>query len=185
MIASQSEFCNTIPPKRPFAALPRNDAKGHFRPFCTAEKSAIAINASVVYSITSSAVICSVSGTVMPSVLVVLRLMTSWNFVGCWTGRSAGFSPLQDAVEIGGALSRNCAKRYRGCKTSSRRPCVQAAAAAAPVDGGQAISRRQIGRPMEIGAVGNEGVGVEISRRRPLPSFTRIGSRLRWGRPPD
>ena len=30
----------------------------------------------------------------MPSALAVFRLMISWNFVACRTGRSAGFSPL-------------------------------------------------------------------------------------------
>ena len=46
------------------------------------------------YSITSSAVICMISGTVRPSALAVLRLMIISIFVDCWTGRSAGFSPL-------------------------------------------------------------------------------------------
>ena len=35
------------------------------------------------YSITSSAVLRSDGGTVMPSTLVVLRLIVSWYFVGC------------------------------------------------------------------------------------------------------
>ena len=30
-----------------------------------------------------------------PAALAVLRLMTSWNFVGCSTGMSAGLSPLR------------------------------------------------------------------------------------------
>src|SRR5207248_7189105 len=30
-----------------------------------------------------------------PSALAVLRLKTSLNLVGCWTGRSPGFSPLR------------------------------------------------------------------------------------------
>jgi hypothetical protein len=47
-----------------------------------------------LYSITSSAVICMINGTVRPSALAVLRLMTNSNFVDCWTGKSAGFSPL-------------------------------------------------------------------------------------------
>src|SRR5262249_48576836 len=47
------------------------------------------------HSITSSAAACSVSGTVRPSALAVLRLITSSNFVGCTTGKSAGFSPLR------------------------------------------------------------------------------------------
>jgi hypothetical protein len=37
------------------------------------------------------------SGTSMPSVLAVFRLMTSSIFVDCWTGRLAGFSPLESA----------------------------------------------------------------------------------------
>src|SRR5262245_400297 len=47
------------------------------------------------HSITSSAVICIISGTVRPSVLAVLRLITNSNLVACITGRSAGFSPLR------------------------------------------------------------------------------------------
>src|SRR5262249_31301596 len=47
------------------------------------------------HSITSSAVIFMISGTVRPSALAVLRLITSSNLVGCTTGRSAGFAPLR------------------------------------------------------------------------------------------
>jgi hypothetical protein len=47
------------------------------------------------HSITSSAVVSSAGGMVRPSVLAVFRLMTNSNFVGCTTGRSAGFSPLR------------------------------------------------------------------------------------------
>ena len=46
-------------------------------------------------SITSSASICIEVGTSMPSALAVFMLMTSSNLVDCWTGRSAGFSPLR------------------------------------------------------------------------------------------
>ena len=49
---------------------------------------------SLVYSITSSASCCIELGTVRPSALAALRLMTISNFVGCCTGRSAGFAPL-------------------------------------------------------------------------------------------
>src|SRR5262245_41070436 len=39
---------------------------------------------------------CSrVGGTSRPSAFAVLRLMISSTFVDCWTGRSAGFSPLR------------------------------------------------------------------------------------------
>src|SRR5262249_42091338 len=44
------------------------------------------------HSITSSARPSSERGTVRPSSLAVLKLMTSWTFVDCWTGRSEGFA---------------------------------------------------------------------------------------------
>src|SRR5262249_21456820 len=47
------------------------------------------------HSITSSASASSRSGTSMPSAFAVLRLITNSNFVDCWTGKSAGFSPLR------------------------------------------------------------------------------------------
>jgi hypothetical protein len=43
----------------------------------------------LAYSITSSARVSSVAGTVRPSDLAVLRLITSSNLVGCSTGRLA------------------------------------------------------------------------------------------------
>src|SRR5262249_23623959 len=48
-----------------------------------------------LYSITSLACARSAGGTVMPTALGVLRLITSSNLVGACTGRSAGFSPLR------------------------------------------------------------------------------------------
>src|SRR6516162_3620292 len=47
------------------------------------------------HSITSSKRASSVCGTVSSSALAVLRLITNSVFVDCWTGRSAGFSPLR------------------------------------------------------------------------------------------
>ena len=47
------------------------------------------------HSIASSANANSFGGKSRPSVLAVLRLMTSSNFVGCTTGKSAGFAPLR------------------------------------------------------------------------------------------
>jgi hypothetical protein len=47
------------------------------------------------YSITSSTRASSIGGTSIPSTLTVLILMASSNLVGCWTGRSAAFSPLR------------------------------------------------------------------------------------------
>jgi len=48
-----------------------------------------------IHSITSSARLSSVSGTVRPSALAVLRLIASSIFVGCSTGRSTGFAPFK------------------------------------------------------------------------------------------
>ena len=48
-----------------------------------------------VHSMTSSARARIDGGTVRPSALAVLRLTTSSNVVGCWTGRSAGLAPLR------------------------------------------------------------------------------------------
>src|SRR5262249_46791697 len=47
------------------------------------------------HSITSSARPSSVSGKVTPSALAVIMLMISSTFTACWTGRSAGLSPLR------------------------------------------------------------------------------------------
>src|SRR5262245_26239840 len=47
------------------------------------------------HSITSSARCWRNQGTSRPSALAVLRLITSSNFVGCSTGRSAGLAPLR------------------------------------------------------------------------------------------
>ena len=47
------------------------------------------------YSITSSARASTVGGISRPSALAVLRLITSSNFIGCSTGRSAGFAPVR------------------------------------------------------------------------------------------
>ena len=47
------------------------------------------------YSITSSAVICIINGSVSPSAFAVLRLMINSNLVGACTGRSPGLSPLR------------------------------------------------------------------------------------------
>src|SRR5262249_14358185 len=52
------------------------------------------------YSITSSASCWSLSGTSRPSVLAVLRLMTSSNLVGCSTGNSAGLAPCMTLATI-------------------------------------------------------------------------------------
>ena len=52
-------------------------------------------SSTVFYSMTWSARPSTDGGIVRPSALAVFRLMTSSNFVGCSTGRLAGFAPLR------------------------------------------------------------------------------------------
>ena len=66
------------------------------------------------YSITSSAVICIISGTVRPSALAVLRLMTNSNLVGCWTGNRKAWRPPEC-----GRHTRRPGDRRRQCSPSS------------------------------------------------------------------
>src|SRR5262249_53334201 len=48
-----------------------------------------------LHSITSSAALSSLSGTMRPCILAVWWLMISSNLLDCTTGRSAGFVPLR------------------------------------------------------------------------------------------
>jgi hypothetical protein len=48
-----------------------------------------------LHSITSSAMLSSLSGTVKPSILAVEELMTNSNLLDCTTGRSAGLAALR------------------------------------------------------------------------------------------
>jgi hypothetical protein len=52
------------------------------------------------YSITSSASASTVTEMSSPIALAVLRLMVRLYLVGCWNGRSLGFSP-QNTVDVG------------------------------------------------------------------------------------
>src|SRR5262249_23577616 len=67
------------------------------RPHCCAaeQRDELAAFHPCAHSITSSATASSVGGTSRPRAFAVLRLMTSSNFVGCTTGRSAGLSPFR------------------------------------------------------------------------------------------
>jgi len=47
------------------------------------------------HSITSSALASNDCGTMRFSALAVVRLITSWYLVGCWTGNSATFAPFR------------------------------------------------------------------------------------------
>ena len=66
------------------------------------------------YWITRSARSSSDCGIVSPSALAVLRLMTSSNFVGRSTGRSAGLAPLR--ILSARHLGCGCASGFGGCR---------------------------------------------------------------------
>src|SRR5262249_40671091 len=59
-----------------------------------------------LHSITSSAMASTFDGTVIPSALAVVRLMTSSNLVGCSTGMSPGFVPRR-ILSTKSAMRRN------------------------------------------------------------------------------
>src|SRR5262249_39001701 len=52
-----------------------------------------AVHGCARHSITSSAMASTVAGMSSPSTLAALILIVSWYFVGCWNGKSPGFSP--------------------------------------------------------------------------------------------
>jgi hypothetical protein len=79
--------CLLYPRKRTCAAQTSVPALGHKRTHAAQQTN--------IYSNTSSARPISVLGTLRPSALAVLRLMTSSTFVDCTTGKSAGLSPLR------------------------------------------------------------------------------------------
>src|SRR5262249_62131335 len=68
------------------------------------------ITDSLTYSITWSDRPSTDGGIVSPSALAVLRLMTNSNFVGCSTGRSAGFAPLRVVSPQNGGRPREALK---------------------------------------------------------------------------
>ncbi len=150
------------------------------------------------HSITSSARPSSVGGMSRPSALAVLRLMTSSNFVGCWTGRSAGFSPLR----IRRHRCRSDDRHRRGCSVAhqaaghgvSRSDRSQAAGACRqamrlsrrlskngrPTDG-IGPSLRKVANDCSIGIVPALGPGFAGPMARPPPTY-RCRTRIRAGR---
>jgi hypothetical protein len=88
-------------PASDFIGVQTEGAAGHANEFRLAFIAAVAPSpphdraGPATHSITSSARARIDGGTVSASALAVLRLMTSSNLVGCWTGRSAGLAPLR------------------------------------------------------------------------------------------
>jgi len=83
----QASAMSALPPKADIRSLGWHVCFVPIADSCSAAKDR--------YSINSSARVSSVGGTVRPSVLAVLRLMTNSNLVGACTGRLAGLSPLR------------------------------------------------------------------------------------------
>src|SRR6516162_61165 len=93
------------------------------------------------HSITSSARASNASGTVKPSALAVFILMISSKWVGCSTGRSAGWAPLRILSTYTAALrnrsgylgeyaiSPPSSANQRGTETAGTR-CLSASSAA-------------------------------------------------------
>ena len=73
------------------------------------------------YSITSSAIASSIGGTSKPNALAVARLSTSSNFVGCITGRSAGFSPLRVRPKTSSRITEFSQHEADGCEFQERK----------------------------------------------------------------
>jgi len=85
-----------LPPHEPFA--PQNLSSGKARDAASSANLLLPGNGRaplVHHWITSSARPSSDGGMVSPIALAVLKLITSSNFVGCSTGRSAGLAPLR------------------------------------------------------------------------------------------
>src|SRR5262245_28922331 len=57
------------------------------------------------HSNTSSAMASTPAGIERPSTLAIRRLIRNSNLVTCWTGRSAGFSPLRNPPDIDAGLT--------------------------------------------------------------------------------
>src|SRR6476646_3146045 len=84
---TQSEYMfSALPPNSDIARHSRHVSKVPEADSCSATRR---------YSITSSARASNEGGTVRPSALAVLRLITSSYLVGCSIGRSDGFVPLR------------------------------------------------------------------------------------------
>src|SRR5262245_18369081 len=75
------------------------------------------------YSITSSARARIAPGTFSPSAFATVTLIAMSNFVGCWTGRSPGFTPrgAPEQVREVGSVGDEPAGRERGLVVKHRR----------------------------------------------------------------
>jgi hypothetical protein len=85
-VPATSAECLLRPPLRALFGTAANRGSGPLPDSCIAAKQ-------YFYSMTSSARSGNAGGMFNPSAFAVLRLTTSSNLVGAWTGRSPGFSP--------------------------------------------------------------------------------------------
>ena len=95
-------FANASPQRAPCLAVPKGFRPLSARLWCVQtvrfgrrSRTNRGPGSRPTYSITSSARPSIESGNVMPSAFAALRLMRNSILVACWTGRSAGFSPLR------------------------------------------------------------------------------------------
>jgi hypothetical protein len=106
-------------------------------------------------------------GIVGPSAFAVLRLITSSNFVACWTGRSAGFAPFQDLVYIGGGAAMEiCTIRAVAADlppTSFTTTAARVPAELPPA----AINMRDAGQPGHIARLLGRDTSVAKESRHP------------------
>jgi|SRR5262245_40416278 len=122
--------CLLYPRKQTCAAHPLMSALGQKRTSAPQQRER--------YSITSSAAVSRVVGTVSPSAFAVLRLIVSSNLVGACTGSSAGFAPLEcgpHSPPSAGRYRQNLAHRtsaHHQQRTAARAQCEAAGAAPVP-----------------------------------------------------
>jgi hypothetical protein len=126
------------------------------------------------YSITSSARASSVGGTVRPSALAALRLITNSNLVGCSIGRSVGLAPLR-------ILSTSPAARRDDL---GRKMMRQVAGALADHKKGRLVAKLRSGRQpkrMETGKkVGGRMLSFVALAKRCRRASPKTGERLSY-----
>ena len=130
------------------------------------------------HRITSSARASSVYGILRPSAFAVFRLITSSNFDGCSTGRSAGLVGPEGVVLFGGEVAvrplilfalillAGCAPRYQWVKPNATQADFEQDAARCTYEAQAATATYGSSQPTAYttgGAIG-QGIGIGIGR---------------------
>ena len=111
----------------------------------------------MIYSITSSASESRLSEILRPSAFAVLRLTTSSNFVGCWTGKSAGLAPLRIARSVDAELPVGIGDAHAIAQQSAGDRVF-----AELIDGRQALPCRERDDP--VASCVEKGIGCDHQR---------------------